>query len=63
MDGDRLCMHWVDGGMQQWKLYDAGTRATMVLDGTTWLENDPLAERRELVTPLLSYLFSGRFAL
>ena len=44
-----------------WQPYDDGTRATMVLDETTFMENDPLTARRELVTPLLPYLFSKRF--
>ena len=46
-----------------WQPYDASTRATMVLGEMTYMENDPLAARRELITPLLPYLFSGRFML
>ena len=42
--------------------YDTATRATIVLDSLIHVKNDPLAEQRQLVVPLLSHYISPLYS-
>ncbi len=47
----------------EWPLYQTDSRSTMIFDTRSRVENDPLKEQREILTPLIEkYAFSANYA-